>query len=133
MFFNDSNEASPQKTIWKSIVRGVFPILFVGVCLGHASNSAVSAEDAQTRQESFKTFRGICHIHTRSSHDSNASLQDVIAILKKEDLDFVLITDHNSLDGVKKYERLKKRIPRYLSLRVNIQPILDTLLRWGFR
>lgn len=44
----------------------------------------------------FEPFRGVFHVHTVYSHDSKADLEDVRKAARKADLDFVIITDHNT-------------------------------------
>ena len=52
-------------------------------------------------------FRGVYHVHTNYSHDSKASLAKVIRTARKAGLDFVVITDHNTLAGAKAYQQMK--------------------------
>ncbi len=40
--------------------------------------------------------RGAYHIHTRESHDSSVRLEDVVSTARKLQLDFIVVTDHNS-------------------------------------
>ncbi|MCX7795894.1 MAG: hypothetical protein N2380_05180 [bacterium] len=53
--------------------------------------------------EDLKDYTGVIHIHTIYSGDSSAELSDVIECAKKFNVDFVIITDHNSL-GYKSLE-----------------------------
>lgn len=39
------------------------------------------------------------HIHSKYSHDSNSKLEDIIKIAKKENIDIIAISDHNTVDG----------------------------------
>lgn len=45
----------------------------------------------------FYDYTGVLHIHTIYSGDSSAELSDILDCAKKFAVDFVLITDHNSL------------------------------------
>jgi hypothetical protein len=38
---------------------------------------------------------GVFHVHSEQSHDSNLSLTDIITAAERDDLDFVVLTDHN--------------------------------------
>jgi hypothetical protein len=42
-------------------------------------------------------YRGVFHVHTKFSHDSSGSLKDVVRAARRAGLDFVVITDHNTL------------------------------------
>lgn len=53
--------------------------------------------------EDLKDYTGVIHIHTVYSGDSSAELSDVINCAKRFNVDFVIITDHNSL-GYKPFE-----------------------------
>lgn len=39
------------------------------------------------------------HIHSKYSHDSNSKLEDIIKTAKKENIDIIAISDHNTVDG----------------------------------
>lgn len=54
---------------------------------------------AEKRQEqeafsSLKTFRGVMHVHSFWSHDSEGTLIDLIPAAKKDSIDFIFLTDH---------------------------------------
>ncbi|MDP3921459.1 MAG: CehA/McbA family metallohydrolase [Candidatus Omnitrophota bacterium] len=44
-------------------------------------------------------YRGVFHVHSEHSHDSAITFEDARKTAKKANLDFVVITDHNNLDG----------------------------------
>ena len=44
-------------------------------------------------------YRGVFHVHTKYSHDSAGTLRNVIRAARDRNLDFALITDHNTLEG----------------------------------
>jgi len=48
--------------------------------------------------EGLYDYSGVIHIHTIYSGDSEAHLEDVLTCAKRFDVDFVIITDHNSLE-----------------------------------
>lgn len=54
-----------------------------------------------------KTYRGVYHVHSEYSHDSKASLKKIVKTAKDIGLDFVLITDHNNLNGRQAYYKMK--------------------------
>ncbi len=62
------------------------------------------------RNPSGNVFRGVFHVHSEFSHDSNASLKDLIAAAQKSHLDFVVVTDHNNTLAKDAYER--ENLPR---------------------
>ena len=53
-------------------------------------------------------FRGVFHVHTKYSHDSKAPLDLVIKTTGQAGLDFVIVTDHNNMNGVRPYEKMNK-------------------------
>ncbi len=44
-------------------------------------------------------YRGIFHVHSKHSDDSKASLDLIMETARRAGLDFVVITDHNTLEG----------------------------------
>ncbi len=51
-------------------------------------------------------YRGVFHVHTEFSHDSKASLETVIRTAETAGLDFVVVTDHNNMNGKAAYEAM---------------------------
>ena len=72
----------------------VLQIIFQGC----AVMPSIHANFPKTNQNE-APFRGVFHVHTRYSHDSLGSIQSVIKTASKENFDFVVVTDHNSLKG----------------------------------
>lgn len=60
----------------------------------------------ESGEETYSVFRGVSHVHTQFSHDSNASLDLVIKNAQAIDLDFVVVTDHNSLEAREFYKKM---------------------------
>jgi len=60
----------------------------------------------QKSAESQALFRGAFHVHSEFSHDSEASLDRIIRTAKRANLDFVVVTDHNTVAGAKAYKRM---------------------------
>ena len=50
--------------------------------------------------------KGIFHIHSNYSYDGISSLDYIIKIAKKNDLNFIILTDHNSIKGSLKLSEL---------------------------
>jgi hypothetical protein len=46
-------------------------------------------------------YRGAIHVHTTHSSDAKGSVSDVVVAAKNNDLDFVIVTDHNNLSAKK--------------------------------
>lgn len=42
-------------------------------------------------------YVGVVHVHTRASHDAHGRFEDVVRVANAQGLDFVLITEHNTL------------------------------------
>lgn len=53
---------------------------------------------AQTT-ESSQFIQGIIHVHSNYSTDGGGSVEEIAEAAKAADLDFVVITDHNTIDG----------------------------------
>lgn len=48
-------------------------------------------------------LRGVMHVHTEHSHDSALSLKQLIDTARKAELDFVVVSDHNTRQGAEEY------------------------------
>lgn len=79
-------------------------LLFSGCALLIRKAPARPERPPQSSEEKIPTFRGVYHVHSSFSHDSKASLATVIETAKKAGLDFVIVTDHNTLQGKHVYE-----------------------------
>ena len=44
-------------------------------------------------------FKGIIHCHSNHSYDSIVSIKEIYDFAKNNELDFVILTDHNTIDG----------------------------------
>lgn len=80
------------------------------ICLAQFGCSVVVQTPAAPARQNPKAgvFRGVYHVHSKFSHDSKASLDLVLKSAKKADLDFVVITDHNTMDGRMAYQDMEK-------------------------
>ena len=65
----------------------------------------LSAKEDQKKP--FLTLRGVSHVHTIYSHDSNASLTDVLNAMSLDQFDFAIVTDHNDIKGRLSYRAMK--------------------------
>jgi len=59
-----------------------------------AMPSAVSLDDGYT------DFEGVLHVHTNVSYDAHGRFEDAVRIANAQGLDFVVITDHDSLQAL---------------------------------
>jgi hypothetical protein len=48
-------------------------------------------------------LRGVVHVHSSLSHDSNGKLSDILKAARKKDLDFVILTEHDKLPQLPAY------------------------------
>jgi hypothetical protein len=55
--------------------------------------------------ENLELYRGVFHVQSTYSHDSQASLDFIRASARKAGLDFVVVTDHNTLEGMEHYKK----------------------------
>ena len=54
--------------------------------------------------------KGVFHFHSKYSFDSNTSISKIVDIIEDYKLDFVVLTDHNSVMGsLKLNEEIKRR------------------------
>ncbi len=51
--------------------------------------------------EGYKDYSGIFHVHTFHSHHSTGTFEDAARAAQKANADFVIITDHDSLNGLR--------------------------------
>ena len=65
---------------------------------------AVSSETQKNYSPDY--FRGIFHVHSEFSPDSKVALATVVKTARKARLDFVVVTDHNTLDGRAAYQKM---------------------------
>ena len=49
---------------------------------------------------SYQDYTGIFHVHSRYSHDSKGRFDEIVKATEKAYADFVVITDHNTLQGL---------------------------------
>lgn len=49
----------------------------------------------------YRDLRGAVHVHSRYSHDSKGTFDDIVRAARKARLDFVVVTDHNTLQGLR--------------------------------
>lgn len=47
-----------------------------------------------TAQINLKTYRGVMHVHSYLSHDSQGTLDDLVSAAKKDGINFIFLTDH---------------------------------------
>jgi len=80
----------------------------VGLALFLSGCAFVIRFPAFTHKQSIppKTYRGAYHVHSDFSHDSKATLSQIINAAERAELDFVVITDHNTIKGAQAYAEM---------------------------
>lgn len=87
----------------RNIAVGIFVLLLSGC-------ATVESFDFQHRRISFRDlpfpfpyhdYSGIFHIHSRYSDDSKGRFDEIVKAAAKAGADFVVITDHNTLQGLR--------------------------------
>lgn len=53
-------------------------------------------------------FKMDSHIHSKYSPDSKSKLEDIFKVAKKKDIEIIGISDHNTVEGSKKAQKLSK-------------------------
>ena len=51
--------------------------------------------------DGYHDFVGVMHIHTRYSHDAHGTMPDVIRAANDQELDFAVVTEHNTLQPLR--------------------------------
>jgi len=87
----------------------IFLALLVLSSTPHSSSLA-----AEETKPEFHVYRGVSHIHSHFSHDSKAALSLVYKKARERELDFAIITDHNSLKGREAYKETHYKTPPLL-------------------
>ena len=49
----------------------------------------------------YKDYVGVIHIHTTYSHDAHGSFEDVVRVANAQRLDYVIVTEHNTLQPLR--------------------------------
>ncbi len=93
-----------QASFCGSVTNFVALFLIVSVCTGCAFVVRFPAFSVP-KSKNPNLFRGVYHVHTEFSHDSKATLERVINTAQRAGLDFVVVTDHNTLEGREVYQR----------------------------
>ena len=83
-------------------------LFFVFAVVGIFFFSAAILAEESNEQPPFSVYRGVSHVHSQFSHDSSASLSDILEEARKNEFDFVVITDHNSMKGKEAYAKMRK-------------------------
>ncbi|MEZ5000763.1 MAG: PHP domain-containing protein [Bacteroidales bacterium] len=55
-------------------------------------------------------LKGIIHFHSRYSYDSNTSIESILTFAEKANLDFVLLTDHDTTEGAMKLRSMAESV-----------------------
>ncbi|MEZ4752224.1 MAG: PHP domain-containing protein [Bdellovibrionota bacterium] len=54
---------------------------------------------SHTKRQPGDYVRGVYHVHSMFSHDATGSIDRIVDAAKEAELDFVIVTDHNSLEA----------------------------------
>ena len=61
-----------------------------------AATTSVAVPD-----DGYEDYVGVLHIHTTYSHDADGTFEDVIRVANAERLDYVIVTEHNTLQPLR--------------------------------
>jgi hypothetical protein len=111
------------------------------------------AARAEAATEAYADHAGVIHVHTTYSHDAHGQFEDVVRVANAQGLDYAIITDHNTLQGLRDGKQgwhgqvlvligteISTRAGHYLALNVtqeidrnkmNAQQIIDEVNRQG--
>ena len=78
-----------------------------------ANNDAVVLDNTR------RWYAGDFHVHTSESGDASASLDEIYAIARDQNLDFVVISDHNTISGHALQARAQRDLADLLLIRGN--------------
>jgi hypothetical protein len=81
----------------------IFTTIFL-IILVSGANIAFSTDE---KDKATIKLRGVSHIHTIYSHDSNATLTDLLNAMALDQFDFAIVTDHNEIKGRLNYKATK--------------------------
>ncbi len=81
----------------------------------------------------YKTYRGVAHVHSNFSHDSNATLPLILEKTQELDFDFVMITDHNNMAAVAAYQKLKAPARPLFIFGDEVSTGGGHMIAWGIR
>ncbi|MBI4367949.1 MAG: PHP domain-containing protein [Candidatus Omnitrophica bacterium] len=98
-----------RKTTNSKLIVALFCLAFSG-CTFIIQNPAF----APPKSKKPNLFRGVYHVHTQYSHDSKAPLELVMETAQKAGLDFVVVTDHNNMNGANVYQDMNAPKPPLL-------------------
>jgi len=87
----------------RAVALGLASIcLLTGACTPHARFDAMRAELAAMPEgepppplPGLSRYRGVIHVHSSLSHDSDGDLDEIVRSARQAGLDFIMMTDHN--------------------------------------
>ena len=71
----------------------------VGPISGHVP--AAAPQPAGVLDDGYTDVTGVIHVHTTYSHDANGRFEDVVRVANAQGLDYVILTDHNTLQPLR--------------------------------
>lgn len=63
------------------------------------THSAIT--DQRLLDDGYEDFAGVIHVHTNYSHDAHGTYEQVIRVANRQGLDFVITTEHNTLQALR--------------------------------
>lgn len=63
--------------------------------------AAVQASLAKAPDDGCEDVTGVIHVHTHDSHDAHGTFEDLVRVANAQRLDYVVITEHNTLKGLR--------------------------------
>ena len=65
--------------------------------LDHHPITSSAINPASLSGDTYEDYVGVIHVHTTYSHDAHGTFEDVVRIANAQRLDYVIITEHNTL------------------------------------
>ena len=76
-------------------------------------------------------FKMDSHIHSEYSPDSKSKLEDIFKVAKKKDIEIIGISDHNTVEGSKKAQKLAKNYDLLVIPSIEVSTLEGHILGFG--
>ena len=76
-------------------------------------------------------FKMDSHIHSEYSPDSKSKLEDIFKVAKKKDIEIIGISDHNTVEGSKKAQKLAKNYDLLVIPSIEVSTLEGHVLGFG--
>ncbi len=73
--------------------------------------------EAVTLEEGARWYRGDLHVHSRESGDATAAFDEIVELARERGLDFVVITDHNTISQIDRVAAVQAEVDDVLLMR----------------